>query len=201
MNEAVLTLVDMRNSAVLEREPTFNWTRVTGATRYVINVYDRNEKIIWSANTTETRLAYPENRSPLAPGDYKWDVTAQIDKQIDHKLPDRALYDATTFTVVGKGRAEEIETDLARARATFAVDDGTANLVYISSLIEHKRFAEAEDELKASLEREPRDQTLWELLMETYWQMKLWSAREDARRLSEAPNVIVEMIRALKARR
>lgn len=195
---AALTLFDMRNSTVMEREPTFNWTRVPEAMHYVINVYDRNEKIIWSAKTTETRFAYPKNRPPLTPGEYKWEVTARVK---GNTMYHRTLYDATTFTVVSKERAEEIETDLAMARASFAIDDGTANLVYISALIEYKRFSEAEKELKASLERSPRDQTLWALLMEIYWQMKLWGAREDARLLSEEPNLTVEMIRALKARR
>src|SRR5216684_4882516 len=142
----VLTLIGLRNSAVLE--PTFDWTHVNGATRYVINVYDRNEKVIWTANTSDTRLAYPANRPPLVPGDYKWDVTAQVD---NNTTGDPAMYDASAFTVISKERTKEIEIDLANARARVASDDGSANLVYISALIEYRRLGQAVAELKLSL--------------------------------------------------
>jgi hypothetical protein len=197
-DKAVLTISDERNSTVLVREPTFNWTRVSGARRYVIKIYDRDEKLLWSTTTTETRVAYPKNLPPLAPGDYKWDVTALV---AEVESPDRkALFDATAFTVVGEDRAGEIEADLAAASARFD-DDGAVNLVYISALMDHKLFSRAAAELRASLARAPKDQTLWELLMETYAEMKLWGAREDARLLSENPALTAEMIRALKARR
>lgn len=90
-----------------------------------------------------------------------------------------------------------IERELAQAREVGSNVDGSANLVHITALLSHKRFAQAETYLRESLEREPHDQTLWQLLIETYFQMRLWGAREEARRLSKTPQVAAEMIRAL----
>jgi hypothetical protein len=199
-DKAVLTISDERNSTVLVREPAFNWTRVSGAQRYVFKIYDRDEKLLWSTTTTETSAAYPKNLPPLAPGDYKWDVTALIAERVESPYR-AALHDATTFTLVGEDRAKEIEADLAAARARFADDGGAANLVYLSALIEHKLFPRAAAELRTSLARAPKDQTLWELLMETYAEMRLWGAREDARLLSENSAVTAGMINSLKASR
>jgi len=197
-DEAVLTLLEPRNSVVLKRRPTFTWTPVSGATNYLINVYDHHEKTVWTANTTEALVTYPEELSPLAPGNYKWEVTVQIGART---TDNPALYDATAFTVVSAERAAEIESSLASARASAPADDGAANLIYISALIEHKLLPQAAAELKRGLERAPRDQTLWELVMETYAQMKLWGGREDARRISDNANPTAEMVRTLEPRR
>jgi hypothetical protein len=196
-NATALSLVERRNSTVLERERTFSWTPVEGATSYAINVYDRDKKLVWSSDTPETRTDFPTNLR-LAPGNYQWEVTAKIDNKTQY---DPALYDANTFTIVSSLQAAEIEADLTAARSRLAPGDGMANLVYISALMEHKRWSQAEVELKASLERAPTDQTLWELLMETYMQMELWGARENARLLSEDQNIKAIMIRDLKAQR
>lgn len=196
--EEVLTLLEPRNSVVTEGRPTFTWTPVSGATSYVVNVYDHKEEIIWTAKTFGTRACYPADRPPLVPGDYKWDVTAQVGTRT---TDNPALYDATAFTVVSAERAAQIESDLASARATTPADQSGANLVYLSALIEHRRLPQAAAELKRALERAPDDQTLWELLMETYSQMKLWGAREEARRLSDSPNPTEAMVHALEPHR
>lgn len=196
--DSVLTLLEPRNSVVTEKRPTFTWTTVSEVTHYVINVYDHNEELIWTEDTEGTQLTYPDNRPPLAPGHYKWDITAQIGARV---TDNPALYDATAFTVVSDERAAEIESDLARARTSFAADVGAANLVYIAALIEHRRLPQAAVELKRALETTPQDQTLWELVMEAYWEMKLWRAREDARHISDNVNPTAEMVRALEPRR
>jgi hypothetical protein len=196
--DTVLTLLEPRASVVLEKRPTFTWTTVKQATLYVINVYNSNEEVIWTAETTDTRITYPENQPLLQPGEYKWDVTARLDTRGSAKS---SLYDAIAFTVLRDQNAAAIERDLARARTGIAVEDSVANLVYISALIEYKRLPHAAAELKHVLEKVPQDQTLWELLMETYSQMKLWRAREDARRISDNSNPTAEMVRTLELRR
>lgn len=196
--DEVLTLLEPRNSVVTEGRPTFAWIPVGSATSYVVNVYDHNEETIWTAKTTETRVVYPKDRPPLVPGDYKWDVTAKVGTRT---TDNPAFYDATAFTVVSAKRAAQIKSDLASARATAPADLGGANLVYLSALIEHRRLPQAAAELKRALVRAPDDQTLWELVMETYSQMKLWRAREEARRISDSPNPTAAMVHTLEPRR
>lgn len=197
-DEAVLTLLEPRDSVVLKRRPTFTWTPVSGATSYVINVYDHNEETVWTANTTKAHVTYPKKLPPLAPGNYKWEVTVRIGTRT---TDNPALYDATAFTVVSAERVTEIESNLRSARASVRADAGAANLIYISALIEHKLLPQAAAELKRELVRAPQDQTLWELVMETYSQMKLWGGREDARRISDNVNPTAEMVRTLEPRR
>lgn len=195
-DDVIITLVEPRNSTVLEHRPKFAWTSVSEATRYVITVYDASEEPVWTANTSETSISYPNDRPPLAPGDYKWEVTAQIGDRITNNP---ALYDATAFTLVSEEGAARIASDLAKAQSDGV--EGSANLLYISELVEHKRLPQAAAELKRSLENAPQDETLWEMLMETYAQMKLWGAREYARRLSDDPNPSAKMVHTLEPRR
>lgn len=194
-DDAILTLVEPRGSAVLERRPKFAWTRVSGATSYVVTVYNRAEEAIWTANTSETSVSYPGDRPPLTPGEYKWEVVARVGERI---TGNQALYDATAFTLVSEESAARINADLTKAQAA---GEGAASLLYISALIEHRRFPQAAAELKRALEGAPQDQALWEMLMETYWEMKLWGSREYARKLSEDSNLSAEMVRTLEPRR
>jgi hypothetical protein len=193
--DAILTLVEPRGSVVLERRPKFVWTSVNEANRYVVTVYDSNEETVWSTSTSGTSVSYPNDLPPLAPGEYKWEVIARVG---DRVTGDPALYDATAFTLVSEDSAARINADLAKAQAG---DEGAAALLYVSALIEHRRFPQAAAELKRSLESAPQDMALWEMLMETCWQMKLWGTREYARQLSEDSNTSAETVRRLEPRR
>jgi hypothetical protein len=194
-DDVVLTLVEPRRSVVLERRPKFTWTGMSEASRYVLTVYDADEKIIWTTTTTGTSANYPGDQPPLAPGEYKWEVVAQVGDKV---TGDPALYDATAFTLVSEEIATRINADLASAQAG---DEGATALLYVSALIEHRRFPQAAAELKRSLEAAPQDAALWEMLMETCWQMKLWRTREYAKQLSEDPNASAETVRRLEPRR
>lgn len=194
-DEAILTLVEPRASAVLESRPKFSWTSVRSATSYEVTVYDRAEKVLWKVSTADTFVSYPSDRPPLAPGEYKWEVVARAGERA---TGDSSLYDASSFTLVNEESAAKINADLAKVRAT---DEGAVSPLYVSALIEHRRFPQAAAELKRALEVAPQDGALWEMLMETYWQMKLWGTREYARRLSENPNTNAEIIRMLQPRR
>lgn len=193
--DANLTLLEPRNSVALTRRPTFIWSRIADATKYVVNIYDGNESVVCTESTAETQLPLPDRCQPLCPGDYKWDVTAYVGNQVSDNS---ALYDATSFTVVTDQRAAEITKALEHARAV-AVGSGEALYVYVSALMESKLYPQAEAELRRALEQSPKDQTLWALLMETYAQMKRWRAREKAREISDG-NPTAEMIHALEVR-
>lgn len=194
-DDAVLTLVEPRSSSVLESRPKFAWTSVNTTTSYEVTVYDRAEKVLWKAITSDTSITYPSDRPPLAPGEYKWDVVAQDG---DRATGDSALYDASSFTIENEESAAQINADLAKSLAT---EDGAVSPLYVSALIDYRRYPQACAELKRALEAAPQDRTLWELLMETYWRMKLWGSREYARRLSENPDTNSDAVRRLQPRR
>jgi hypothetical protein len=198
--DARLTLLEPRNSVALERRPAFNWSRVSDATKYVLNVYKvagKEETVVCTETTAETRLTLPDKCQPLDPGGYKWEVTAQIGDRVSD---DPALYDATTFTIVSPKRAAAIIE--ARAHARYVAENGSAEAVavYASALMKAKLYPEAEVELRKALERSPKDQALWALLIETYAQIKRWRARDKARDIS-AGDPTAELIRSLMVAR
>lgn len=194
--DANLTLLEPRNSIALSRRPIFKWSRVDDATKYVVNIYDKNESVVCTESTTETLLQLPDKCRPFDPGDYKWDVTAQVGNQVSDNP---ALYDATSFIVITDQRAADISKAVEHARAVAASDCAAAS-VYASALIEFKIYPQAEAELRGALERSPKDQTLWALLIETYARMKRWRAREKAREIS-AGSPTAELIRSLAVAR
>lgn len=196
--EQVLTLWEPRNGVAIEGHPTFRWGQVVGASSYTMTLYDNKESIIWTSNTTESRVTYPESRSELAPGSYKWEVTAYYEQ----KPPtDSDLYDATSFTVVSNDEAAQIRFELESLQTTSAASGVTTNLITSTALMEHKLYFQAQENLRQGLEVSPADQSLWSLLMETYFHMKLWTSRENARRASESPSPTVETVRKIHLRR
>jgi hypothetical protein len=194
-DDAIVTLIEPRGSAVLESRPKFAWTSVSRATSYDVTVYDRAEKVLWKTSTSDTTVSYPSDLPSLTPGEYKWEVIARIG---DRVTGDSSLYDASSFTLVNEESAAQINADLAK---TLAADTGAVSPLYVSALMEYRRFPQAAAELKRALEAAPQDGALWEMLMETYWQMKLWGSREYARRLSQNPETNAETVRMLQPRR
>lgn len=190
---ASLTLLEPRNSIVISRLPTFIWSRVKDATKYTVNIYDKNESVLCTESTADTQLTLPNKCQQLKPGDYYWDVTAQIGNQVSDNP-----YDATTFIIVTEQRGAEISNTLKHAQA-MSVSDAKTIPVYISALMEHKLYPQAEAELRRALELAPTDQVLWALLIETYARMKRWREREKAREISVG-NPSVEMIHTLGRR-
>ena len=193
---AVLTLLEPRNSIVLAQQPTLHWSLIPDATEYLVNIYDKYEAIVCTQKTHETQLSSLGGCQPLEPGDYRWEVIAQIEQRVS---PDPSLYDATSFTVVTQQRATEISRVIAHARE-MAVGERDAATIYTSTLMELKIYPLAETELRAALELSPKDQTLWTLLIETYAQTKRWRAREKAREISSGTPT-VELIRSLAVER
>jgi hypothetical protein len=196
--EQVLTLWEPRNGVVLEGHPTFQWSQIVGADHYTITLYDSKESIIWTSSTTESRATYPESRSELAPDSYKWEVTAYYEQ----KAPsDSDLYDATSFTVVSNEKSAQIRSELESLRTTSATSGATSNVMISTALMEYKLYFQAQENLRQGLEVSPADQSLWSLLMETYFHMKLWTSRENARRASESPSPTLETVRKIQLRR
>lgn len=195
--DAILTLLEPRNSIVLLPRPIFKWSRVVNATKYVVNIYKTDESLVCTESTGKTELALPQKCGLLIPGKYKWDVTAQIGNQTSDNP---ALYDATSFTVVSKQRAKEIDEALSQVRRLSAKNPDDTKLLEGATLIAYELYPQAEGELRLALARAPANQSLWTLLMETYAKMKRWRTREKARKISEG-NPTVELIYTLEIRR
>jgi len=194
--DANLTLLEPRNSFILDGKPTFVWTRAANATKYVVNIYDGNEKVVCSQSTTDLKLLYPSACNPLEPGAYKWDVTAQIGDKVSD---DPALYDATSFARPDLTQTGDIVSAVQHAQ-TISESDIAARSVYAATLLEHHLYPQAEVELLRSLRDDPADQALWALLIETYFQMKRWPAREKARKISVADHLTPQMVWTLNKR-
>jgi hypothetical protein len=192
----ILTLLEPRNSSVLVLRPHFKWSQVSNATKYILSIYKADESLICTETTAKTELGLPSSCGPLNPGDYKWDVTAQVGNQTSDNS---ALYDATSFTVVSEEREQEISKAVRHA-STISRNNRDAILVLVTILLEHKLYPRAEAELLDALGRAPANQSLWTLLIETYGRMKRWRTRERARELS-AGKPSAELIHTLKIRK
>lgn len=71
------------DSAVLSPKPALAWPAVPGAKAYrvelVSGVSERKERPVWSAESAENKLAYPDGERPLDRGTtYRWKVTAVL---------------------------------------------------------------------------------------------------------------------------
>lgn len=169
-DDLAVTALAPRNSLVMDDRPTFEWTPVKGAKNYVLEIFDaRQVSPLFHATAKEPRVTYPDpsqNKSikQLLPGEYTWEVTADIDQR--HKV-----LDAARFTI-----ATPAQADAARRALTSALEsspkNGGANVLYILAAFEHHLYPAAEAELKRALRGAPDDETLWELLMQAYQEMK-----------------------------
>jgi hypothetical protein len=181
-NEQRLTLLSPRYSLVLDQRPEFVWTRIERATDYVVKIYSRQEEVLWTTATSETKIAYAAER-PLTDGDYKWDVTARIANRI---TADQSLYDVASFTVASE-RGPSIRQTLDQVRQV-APDNNTTNLAYICALFENTLYPQAEIELRRALSRTPKDEVLLTLLMENYRLTQRWRDRERVRIQADSEN-------------
>ena len=93
-------------TAVIAERPVFQWKPATGATRYVVAVFDENfERVVESPAVTATEWQ-PDR--PLARGRiYNWQVTATIDGKTIH-APTPPAPEAR-FQVVAQESADRIE--------------------------------------------------------------------------------------------
>jgi predicted Zn-dependent protease len=169
-SELKLTLIAPRNDSVLDGTPTLEWAPLNVPTEYRVSIYDNSEKLLWQMVQSGSNAKCP---IVLKPGNYKWDVIAEVNHQ--------RVYDAASFTVIRQEDAARITGLVNRAQSLVNSDD-SANLVLISLLIEEQLYRQAEVEIKNALTRNPNDQALWDLLMQTYDYAERWEDREIARR-------------------
>jgi hypothetical protein len=169
-----------RFSSELSPRPTFEWTALQQATSYEFALYhdDEHNTLIWAKTTGATRLVYPDHKEDksareLKPGKYRWEVFANIDRNIKR-------YASTRFTIVTAEEAAKIQTDLSNA-SKLVREPAATNLIYIVVCLEYQQYPEAEKALNAAVFSRPHDQMLRALLMYAYEKMERPDEREDLR--------------------
>jgi hypothetical protein len=109
------------NTMVPTLTPRFRWDPVENAAGYEIKLEDREERILWRAEISETEIQYPDDAADLTWGQrYRWRVTAQHDGDILDEA-------GSTFQVMPGDQAESVRTavaDLERQRAANPGDNG-----------------------------------------------------------------------------
>jgi hypothetical protein len=141
-------------TAVITDRPTFRWRPLSGASSYVVSVYDRNfRKVAASAPQagTEWTVARPLTRGQV----YSWHVSASREGQ-ELTSPEQPAPEAK-FVVLDAARAEE----LARARRVYKGSHLTMGTLYARAGL----LDEAERELQSALSENPGSKVALRLLL------------------------------------
>lgn len=184
----LITALTLRFGVLVDPRPVLAWTRVGGVQNYLVRLFDKDDKVIWSKNMADQQVVV----APAIPsGKYKWDVTAAWRNDFVH--------DFTAFIVAAPEEADRIKSELQQARGINPNPDDI-NPIYVAACLEYKQYREAEEELRKGLRRSPSDKVLWTLLEETYRAMERWDDRETARKFSSNPKLTLELKAFLAAR-
>lgn len=72
----------------IEEVDAFSWSRVSGADRYRLTVFDQEGTVVWEAETEETRLIPPGTVHFASGGQFFWKVGARVgfDRWVDSEL-------------------------------------------------------------------------------------------------------------------
>lgn len=140
-------------NVVLSNRPTFRWSRMTGATRYVVEVYDEQFKLVASSPELTNSLWTPA--TPLERGKvYSWQVKAtKDDQQVTSPRPPAPQ---AKFRVLDQTKANEI----AQAKRQYGSSHLTLGLLYADAGL----LAEAEQEFRLLRRANPDSEIARKLL-------------------------------------
>ena len=141
-------------TAVITDRPTFRWRALSGASSYVVSVYDRDfRKVAASAPqaTTEWTIAQPLTRGQV----YSWHVSASREGQ-EVTSPEQPAPEAK-FVVLDAAKAEE----LSRARQVSKGSHLTMGTLYARAGL----LDEAEREFQSALRESPGSKVARKLLL------------------------------------
>src|SRR5215207_9796784 len=141
-------------TAVITDRPTFRWRPLSGASSYVVSVYDRNfRKVAASAPQagTEWTVAQPLTRGQV----YSWHVSASREGQ-EVTSPEQPAPEAK-FVVLDGAKAEE----LSRAGQVYQGSHLTMGTLYARAGL----LDEAERELQTALRENPGSKVALKLLL------------------------------------
>jgi hypothetical protein len=153
----VLALVP-RQSLVLEGRPVFRWRADRGTSNLTLTLYDRDEKVAWSAalDPASSSREYPDDARPLAPGEYIWEITGKING--------RPELSSARFTIPAPRTAAAVKATLK----SLSEAGPDSSLLLIAAQLEYRLYPQAEASLVAARERTPGDRTLALLLAKVY---------------------------------
>ena len=141
---AKFSVIEPVGAVILSNRPTFRWTKLDGATGYVVEVYDEFfNQLVSSPQITHHSWTAP--RSLKRDGTYYWQVKAIKDGQ-EFKAP-RPPAPQAKFRILDEATAD----DLAKARR----DYGSSHLVLGLLYAEAGLLEEAELEFKALVKNNP----------------------------------------------
>ncbi|MET0648678.1 MAG: hypothetical protein ABW208_18865 [Pyrinomonadaceae bacterium] len=141
-------------TAVITDRPTFRWRALSGASSYVVSVFDRNfRKVAASAPQTGTEwtVAQPLTRGQI----YSWHVSASREGR-EVTSPEQPAPEAK-FVVLDAAKAEE----LSRARQVSKGSHLTMGTLYARAGL----LDEAERELQSALRENPGSKVARKLLL------------------------------------
>jgi hypothetical protein len=115
--------------------PELAWPPRKAAKSYRVRLFSPEREELWRADTTDTRLPYPESRRPLEPdNEYRWEVVARIDRRVAEGESievyasvvvgrftvatrfERAAIEELKALAAGRDRADRLEAALGLAR-------------------------------------------------------------------------------------
>ena len=147
------SVIDPAGSVVLTDRPTFRWSRMEGASAYVVEVYDSKFKLVASSSQiTNNSWTAPQS---LARGEiYSWQVKATKDGQ--EVTSPRPPAPQAKFRILDHAKANE----LAKARRAYASSHLTLALLYAEAGL----LKESEQQLRILLKANPNSDVVRSLL-------------------------------------
>jgi hypothetical protein len=141
-------LTEPAGKVVLSDRPVFRWSPLTGATGYVVEIYDDQFNLV-IASPQLTASSWTPTQPLKRDKIYSWQVMARKDGQ-EFKAP------PATFRVLGQSKANE----LAQARRAYATSHLTMGLIYAQAGL----LNEAEAEFRALQKANPNSEVARRLL-------------------------------------
>lgn len=145
------SVVEPAGNVLMTNEPTFRWSRLEGATGYVVEVYDDQFKLVASSpQLTNLSWATTLSRGKV----YSWQVKAIKDGQ--EITSPRPPAPQARFRILDQGKANE----LARAKRAYGSSHLTLALLYAEAGL----LKEAEQELRLLRRANPNSEVARTLL-------------------------------------
>ncbi len=150
---ARFSVIEPVGKVMISDYPTFRWSRLDGATGYVVEVYDEKFNLVaTSPQLTDNSWTAPQS---LKPGEiYSWQVKAGKDGQ--EFISPRPPAPQAKFRILDQAKANE----LVQARRTFASSHLTLGLLYVQAGL----LDEAEREFRALQKANPNSAIVRQLL-------------------------------------
>jgi serine/threonine protein kinase len=160
-----------RNTVITDTRPAFHWQVIDGASGYRLTVNPLGEGETWVSETTATRLSYPVDAPPLAPGSSNSITLTTLD---DDTVADKSLLQVLTET-------DQAELTQAEAEIRALAVDEAAQAYLLAQLYQQQgMWAAAAAQLERLTDSEgAASANLWQQLGDLYFQTGLYAQAEE----------------------